>query len=453
MHFRRTLATALATGLAVSALAACGSSSGGDGESGGEVIEGAEAPEGATTLDMWVFAELHADVYDDMATRWNEENPDRAIDLNVTVYPYQDMHDKLLLAVNSGQGLPDLADIEVNKFSNFVKGDNPPLVDLTAAAEPYVDDIVQARLDLYSRNGKIYGYPTHVGAFTAFYNTELLEDAGIDYTTITTWDDFAEAGTAYHEATGKAFSVSSTGVFFTEPLAIAQLGGQLFDDNGLGDVAVNSPEVVEAMQMFQDMQDTGALATIPGGSPDSEEGYGAINNGDFAAIVYPAWYTSRFVDYMPDLAGKVAIAPAPQIEGSDTLTIGGGGTGTAVPVGSEHEELATDFLAYAKLSLEANIAVWEVLGFDPVNMSVWEDESVTHNPDNKFNKYFQTNLFDVLNSVKGGIGHFESFSNENLPTVDNWFRTVTLNEIYENGTPAQEALDQAQADLQNELGQ
>ncbi|GAA1985162.1 ABC transporter substrate-binding protein [Isoptericola halotolerans] len=454
MHIRKTLATTMVAGLAATALAACGSNGdGGSSTSDGEVIEGAEAPEGATPLDMWVFAELHAAVYDDMAVRWNEDNPDRPIDLNITVYPYQDMHDKLLLAVNSGQGVPDLVDIEVNKFSSFVKGDNPPLVDLTAAAQPYVDDIVPARLDLYSRDGQIYGYPTHVGAFVAFYNTELLEGAGIDYTTIETWDDFAAAGSTYSEETGNAFSVASTSVFFTEPLAIAQRGGQLFDDGGLGGVDVNNPETVAAMQMFQDMKDAGALSTIPGGSPDSEEAFGAINNGDYAAIVYPAWYTSRFVDYMPDLAGKIAIAPAPQTEGSPTLTIGGGGTGTSVPVGSEHEELATDYLAYAKLSLDANIAVWEVLGFDPVNMTVWEDEAITHNPDNKFNEYFQTNLFDVLNSVQGGIGHFESFANEDLPAVDNWFRTVTLNEVYESGTPAQDALDQAQNDLQNELGQ
>lgn len=451
MRTRRILTAAVAAGMAAAALSGC--SGGGGGGDDGEVIEGAEAPENATKLEMWVFAELHAAVYDDMAVKWNEENPDRPIDLDVTVYPYQDMHDKLLLAVNSGQGLPDLADIEVNKFSNFVKGDNPPLVDLTAAAEPYVDDIVQARLDLYSRDGKIYGYPTHVGAFVAFYNTELLEGAGIDYTTITTWDDFEKAGVAYNQATGKAFGVASTSVFFTEPLAIAQNGGQIFADDGLGDVAVNSPEVVETMEMFQGMQEAGALSTIPGGSPDSEEAFGAINSGDYAAIVYPAWYTSRFVDYMPDLAGKVAIAPAPQIAGSETLTIGGGGTGTAVPKGGENEELATEFLAYAKLSLEANVAVWEVLGFDPVNMSVWEDEAITHNPDNKFNKYFQTNLFDVLNSVKDGIGHFDSFANPDLPAVDNWFRTVTLNEIYENGTPAADALEQAQSDLQNELGQ
>jgi len=451
MRIPRILTATMAAALAVGALAGC--SGGGNTNDDGEVIEGSDAPEGATALDMWVFAELHAQVYDEMAKKWNEENPDKAVDLNITVYPYQDMHDKLLLAVNSGQGLPDLADIEVGKFANFVKGDNPPLADLTDAAAPYVDDIVQARLDLYSRNGKIYGYPTHVGAFVAFYNTELLEGAGIDYTTIKTWDDFGEAGAKYNEATGKAFSVASTGVFFTEPLAIAQNGGQLFTDGGMGDVDVNNPTVVKTLQMFQDMKDAGALSTIPGGSPDGEEGYGAINNGDFAAIVYPAWYTSRYVDYMPDLAGKIAIAPAPQIEGGDVLTIGGGGTGTTVLRGSEHEDLAAEFLAYAKLSLDANIAVWEVLGFDPVNMAVWEDEAVTKNPDNKFNKYFQTNLFDVLNSVKDGIGHFQSFSNENLPAVDNQFRTVTMNEIYENGTPAQDALDQAQDSLKNELGQ
>ena len=454
MHFRRSLAFGVA-GLAVAALAACsggGGGGGGDAE-GGEVLAGQEAPEGATKLNMWVFAELHAAFYDQMAASWNEENPDKAIDLDVTVYPYQDMHDKLSLAVNSGQGLPDLVDIEVNKFSNFVKGDNPPLYDLTAAAQPYLNDIVKARLDLYSRNGKIYGYPTHVGAFVAFYNTELLEGAGIDYTTIKTWDDFKAAGSKYNKDTGKAFGTANTGVMFAEPLVIAQMGGQMFDDNGMGNVAVNSPEVVKALQMFRDMQDAGAISPIPGGSPDAEEAYGAINNGDFAAIVYPAWYTSRYVDYMPDLAGKVAIAPAPQVAGSQTLTIGGGGTGLAVPAASKNAELAAEFNAFAKLSLPANIAVWEVLGFDPVNMSVWEDEEVTHNPENKFNKYFQTNLFDVLNSVKSGIGHFQSFANPNLPAVDNWFRTVTLNEIYENGTPVQEALDQAQNDLKNELGQ
>jgi arabinosaccharide transport system substrate-binding protein len=425
-------------------LSACGG--------GGGTDEGAPEEGGPVALDMWVFAELHAAFYEQMADQWNEANPDRPVDLEVTVYPYDDMHNKLQLAANSGSGLPDVVDIEVSKFSNFVTEDGrTPLMDLTEAAEPYKDDIVEARLDLYSRADGIYGFPMHVGAFVAFYNTALLEAAGVDYTTIETWDDFEAAGTAYNQATGKAFGVASTGVDMVEPLMVAQLGGSFFDEDG--NVAVNSPEVVEALEIEQGMLEAGAISTIPGGSPDSEEAFGAINRGDYAAIVYPAWYTSRFVDYMPDLSGDVAIAPAPVMDGGEVATIGGGGTGTAVVESSPNKDFAAEWLAFAKLSPEANVAVWEVLGFDPVNMAVWEDDEVTHNPENKFNMYFQTNLFDVLNEVKDEIGHFEAFTNPNLPAVDNIFTTSTFTEIFENGVPPQEALDQAQADLENQIGE
>ncbi len=439
----RMVAAASMVGLA---LAACGGSADDD----GAPSDGSTGTGGGTTLEMWVFAELHGELYEEMADRWNEENPDRQIDLQITVYPYQDMHNNLQLAVNAGSGLPDVADIEVSKFGNFVRGSNPPLLPLNDAAEPYVEDIVQARLDLYSRDGNIYGYPTHVGGMVAFYNTELLEGAGIDYTTIETWEDFEEAGVAYNEATGKAFGPAPTEVTFVQSLILSQLGGNLFDEDG--DVAVDSPEVVEALELLAGMQESGALSTIPGGSPDTEEAFGVINSGDFAAIVYPGWYTSRFVDYMPDLDGKIAIAPAPVIEGGEVLTIGGGGTGTSVLADSPNAELAAEWLAFTKLSPEANVAVWEVLGFDPVSMAVWDDEEVTHAEDNKFNQYFTTNLFDVLNEVRDGIGHFEAFTHPDFPTVDSMFTTSVLPQIFDSGTPVEDALAQAQSDLENQIG-
>ncbi|HLS73034.1 MAG TPA: extracellular solute-binding protein [Actinomycetaceae bacterium] len=449
MRTASRLRTVTAVALAGAMLAACGGSAEDD-AGGGNEGNGSADGGGATTIDMWVFAELHGALYEEMTERWNEQNPDQQIDLQLTVYPYQDMHNNLQLAVNAGSGLPDVADIEVSKFGNFVRGSNPPLLPLNAAAEPYIEDIVQARLDLYSRDGNIYGYPTHVGGMVAFYNTELLEEAGVDYTTIETWDDFEEAGIAYTEATGRSFGPAPTEVTFVQSLVLAQLGGNLFDQNG--DVAVDSPEVVEALELLAGMEESGALSTIPGGGPDTEEAFGAINNGDFAAIVYPGWYTSRFVDYMPDLDGKIAIAPAPIIEGGEVLTIGGGGTGTSVLADSPNAELAAEWLAFTKLSPEANVAVWEVLGFDPVSMAVWDNQEVTHAEDNKFNQYFTTNLFDVLNEVRDGIGHFEAFSHPEFPTVDSMFTTSVLPQIFDSGTPVEEALAQAQSDLENQIG-
>ena len=180
------LSTAMVPGYGMTALAA-----------EDESVIGSEDPN-ATVLEHWTFTELFTAFYKDMVEQWNEENPDEQIRINVHVLPYDDMHNKLQIALNSGTGAPDTVDIEVSKFANFTEGD-VQLMDMTEYAEPYREYVVESRLGLFSREGKLYGCPTHVGATVAFYNTELLDDVGIDYTTSKTWDDFKEAGSKYHE--------------------------------------------------------------------------------------------------------------------------------------------------------------------------------------------------------------------------------------------------------------
>ena len=325
---------------------------------------------------------------------------------------------------------------------------------LTEVAEPYTSEgqVVQSRLDIYSKDGALYGLPTHVGATVAFYNVELLEAAGIDYTTIVTWDDFKEAGIKYHEATGKYLGTADTSALWTENLLLAELGGEYTDADDV--VTVNSPEMVEAMNLLKDLYDNNVIGTVPGGNPDKEEAYGAFNNGDFACAIMPMWQMSRYTSYMPDLAGKIAIAPAPVMEeGAAEKSVGGGGTGTSVVAGKDNSELAAEFIAYAKLSEEGAAEIWNMLGFDPCVTTIWDDESITKDPDNQFVKYFVTNPFDVLMSIQDGIVGLDSHASSSYPSINNMFTTVTLNDIFENGVDVQTALDQAQADLKNELGQ
>lgn len=404
----------------------------------------------ATTLEMWTFVELHGDFYVEMAKKWNEENPDKQVEVKVNVMPYDDMHNKLQIALNSGEGTPDFVDIEQGKFSNFTQG-TPALMDLTEAASPYTADIVKSRLDLYSKDGKLYGLPTHVGATVAFYNTELLDAAGIDYTTIKTWDDFKAAGSKYYEATGKYLGTADTSALWTENVLMAELGGDYTDADGK--VTVNSDKMQEAMTLLKDLQDANAIQTVPGGNPDKEEAYGAFNKGDYACAIMPMWQMSRYTSYMQDLKGKIAIAPVPTMDGAKAKSVGGGGTGTAVVAGKDNADLAAEFLSFAKLSYDGNVMIWDMLGFDPCNMKVWEDEAVTHNADNQFVQYFVNNPFNVLSEIKDGIAGLASHSSSVYPSINNMFTTVTLNEIFENGTDVKTALDQAQTDLENELGQ
>ena len=416
---------------------------------GGFEVKAAESD--ATEMEFWTFVELHGQFYENMAEKWNEQNPDKQVKVNVNVMPYDDMHNKLQIALTSGEGAPDFVDIEQGKFANFTQG-TPALMDLTDAAEPYTStgNIVQSRLDLYSKDGKLYGLPTHVGATVAFYNTELLDAAGIDYTTIKTWDDFKEAGSKYYEATGKYLGTADTTALWTENLLLAELGGEYTDGDT---VTVNSEQMNEAMNILKDLYDANAIGTVPGGNPDKEEAYGAFNSGDFACAIMPMWQMSRYTSYMPELSGKIAIAPAPVVEDTKAKSVGGGGTGTAVVADGENAELAAEFLAYAKLSDEGGAEVWNLLGFDPCNKAVWADESVTNNPDNMYVQYFENNPFDVLKEIEDGIAGLESHSSSSYPSINTEFTTITLNDIFENGVDVAEALDQAQSDLQNELGQ
>ena len=147
------------------------------------------------------------------------------------------------------------------------------------------------------------------------------------------------------------------------------------------------------------------------------------NSGDFACAIMPMWQMSRYTSYMPEFSGKIAIAPAPVMEDSYVKSVGG----------------ATE--------------IWNLLGFDPCNKAVWSDEAVTNNPDNQYVQYFENNPFDVLKEIEDGIAGLKSHSSSSYPSINTEFTTVTLNDIFENGVDVAEALDQAQSDLQNELGQ
>ena len=56
----------------------------------------------ATELTFWTFAGTHATFYANAADRWNEANPDKAIKLTVENYPFDQMHNNLLMALQSG---------------------------------------------------------------------------------------------------------------------------------------------------------------------------------------------------------------------------------------------------------------------------------------------------------------------------------------------------------------
>ena len=395
-----------------------------------------------TKFEFWTFNALHVEFYQKMAEIWNEKNPDRPIELVPTSLGYDDMHNKLLIALQSGTGAPDIVDIEIGKYANYLMGETQ-LVPLNRVVEPELSNIVKARVDIYAKDGNYYGICFHVGASVTYYNKEILDAAGIDAASIVTWEDYANAGKTVLEKAGVPMSTVEASDPWSFWQMLTEQGSDLLTPDGKPNV--NTDAMKKGLGFYQQMIKDGTAIVAPGGGHHAEEYYGFMNGGGAASVTMPFWYMGRFTDYMPDLKGKILVMPNPVFEAGQPRSVGLGGTGTSVTNQCENIDLAVDFLGFAKLSEEGNLKIWEIMGFDPIRKALWTNPELTKS--NKFIDYFANFPFDALIEVQNEIPAI--VVSESLPKTMAAIRTSIMSRAFEGLEDLDKMLAEEQALLEN----
>ncbi len=402
-----------------------------------------------THMEMWTFVELHGQHYGNMVEMWNEQNPDRTIEITCTTYPYADMHTKLLTSLTAGTGAPDICDVEIGQFPNVVEGLDTWLVPQDDAAAPYLDTMVPARMDVYAgSDGHYYGIPYHVGATVMYYNMAVLEEAGLtqaDVDAVVTWDDYVALGEKYLDAIGRPegkywTSVDTAGCDWLS-IAMAEYGDD-WSGGFEGPANVNLESVNKMLTMQQEWVNNGLAQVSPDGHVDLEAGFQNILDHNIVSFPKAMWYMSRFTNYMPEESGNWYIAKCPVFEAGQPCSVGIGGTGTVVTQQAGDPDLASEFLCWAKMSEEGEQLIWDNLGFDVCNTALWNDDAFAHDDNNQYNAFFINYPYDVLYSIKDDIGAV--YTTAISPTINEQFCNITLNDILENGVDVEEALQTAQ---------
>lgn len=412
----------------------------------------ASAEAAPTKLTLWTFIAQHDAYYYGMADQWNAANPNEQIELECVTLGYDDMHNKFKVALQAqGEGAPDIVDVELGQFPNILAFSDY-LVPMDDYLGELKNDLVESRLKIYSKNGVSYGVPYHIGATVTFYNVGMLEAAGIDYTTIKTWDDWAAAGKTLKAANPDVYmgNVETTTNWQTG-LMLTQLDSEFQDNSDESDPkpTINTEAMLKVVEMQQGWLNDGIAMVCPGGQVDTEEGKAWLATEVCASVTMPLWYMGRFTDEIGESCkGKYAIAPSPVFEEGQNQSVGGGGTGTVVCSAGANADLAARFVVFAKATKEANVKIWTDLGFDPCNMEVWSMTEVTHDPSNKFNAYFVTNAFDTLLAINE-IGYVASTSIS--PVINTYLNTTLWNELYVDMADAATALEEAQEAIEGEL--
>jgi arabinosaccharide transport system substrate-binding protein len=401
-----------------------------------------------THFEMWSFVEAHNSFYAGMVDKWNKENPDKQIEVTFTTYPYSDMHNKLLMSLKAGTGAPDICDVEMGQVPNIYEGLDTWLYPLDDAMKPYASDMLQSRLAAYKgSDGKQYGAPFHVGATVMYWNMAELNKYGItkdDVDAVKTWDDYTALGKKYiaaNTADGKYFTSADTGGTDWMWLAMAEYGEDWtggFD--GTANVQLDS--VKNMLTMQQEWLKDGVAEVSPDGHVDLEAGYQNILDHNIVSFPKAMWYMSRFINYMPDEKGNWYITKCPVFEDGQKCSVGIGGTGTVVTQQSKDPSLAADFLCYAKMSPEGEQEIWNQLGFDVCNISLWTDDTFAHDKTNQYNQFFQNYPYDVLASIKDEIGTIMTVKIS--PAINDQMNTTTLNAVLEDSEDVDQALQEAQ---------
>jgi arabinosaccharide transport system substrate-binding protein len=267
------------------------------------------------------------------------------------------MHDKLLAALVSGQGAPDIAEVEIARFSQFLKGERVPFVPLTERIGDEIENIYRpAASDPWSWGGEIYGLGNELNAVVLSYRQDLLDELGVE-TPFETWDQVIEAGKQI-SADGETKAFALHDIAFGDWFQMAQHAGtSLFDAEG--NYQGDNPLSVEAMQFLHDLVFEHQVAGIaPADAQNNWFGpayWAAFKANKFTMLWGPPWHIGGLQVNVPEQEGKWALQPLPTGVGESRPTANFGGTGQCITEQSQHQDIAFDLIAAGNLSVEGNL--------------------------------------------------------------------------------------------------
>ncbi|MGP3688902.1 ABC transporter substrate-binding protein [Streptomyces sp. IBSNAI002] len=187
-NVRRTVAAALASALAVTALAACGTSSSGDDkpQSGGGSTD-ASAPLDPKTkvtlsIDCMPPAAKAAELkeWKEDVAEFNKTYPNVTIEGRST--PGQCLEPPRFTAMLKAKSQPDVFYAYFTDLQQVLDNDGAEDISayVTPASVPAVGDIDRNVLDVLKRDGKLYGVPTSNYTMGLLVNRKLFQQAGLD---------------------------------------------------------------------------------------------------------------------------------------------------------------------------------------------------------------------------------------------------------------------------------
>ncbi|MBC7333525.1 MAG: extracellular solute-binding protein [Actinobacteria bacterium] len=281
-------------------------------------VSGVKAPEKEVTIDYW---------WQDWAggTAWMKEwipvfeEKYPTIKINLIPLPFEELNTKIFPSIAAGNE----ADVMM-LYDEWLLDKDPSKVFGPITPQLYtIEDIskicfASALGRVTGSDGEVYGAPICTGANAAgiLIHKDLFDEAGIDPSTIKTWDDVKEAAKALTkykadgsiERSGILFTYTETANLFLDVIAAQGAGGKLLNSE-TGEWNFNIPEAKNSLELLKWFVDE-KLSDPASGDP-----FTSFPNKLGAMLLIGPWALGAWGEQYPDL--KLDYIPMPKYPGTD----------------------------------------------------------------------------------------------------------------------------------------
>lgn len=380
----RRYAAVVATGLALALIAgACGGDDGGDAtpEEDETPVAGDEptdTPAASGAMQMWERTGGNAPMVDALVAAWNEENPDRPIEL--TYVQHDQMVPNLARAIASGD-VPDLMGLDLIYGPEFASlGHLEDVTDLLGD-DPALETASPGHIEVATWDDRLYGVPLYADVSVLFWNKDLFREAGLDPETppasLEDIHDMAAAITDLGDGNYGYYlpgNCAGCNIFTFAPMIWASDQDAKIEPTGPGDEPLVGDGIKPVLEWARMMHQEGLID--PAAQAETGETFAEVfGSGNVGIMGTGNFNVALLQDQNPDLDLGVTVIPG--LESGQAASFAGGDIVT-VPKGSERVEDAVDFMKW--------------LLTDEVQLEVYAKElNMTTRTDLLDNEYFNAN--------------------------------------------------------------
>lgn len=287
---KKWTAFGLASMMAMTTLAGCGSSSGGGNNNADPSKAASGDISGELTVAIWDGGQQKG--LEEILKAFTEET---GVKTSLQVVTW-DQYWTLLEAGAQGGDMPDVFWMHSNEAVKYMSNDI--LLDLTeymkSSTVLEMDKFPEDLKEMYQYNDKTYALPKDMDTIAIWYNKKMFDEAGIEYPDGSwTWDEFYDIAKKLTKEDGSqyGFAANPSNEQDTWMNIIYTMGGCVLNEEGRS--GFDDPKTVEAMNFVDKL----IKEVMPPASTMSETGTDVLfNSGKVAMISQGSWMVSAFKD-------------------------------------------------------------------------------------------------------------------------------------------------------------